>query len=167
MAKAQPIEGLSSTTEFRVAIGKIIETRFDEMMRVSATPDLAERLRAVWGRIDIRPHLAAVTVPTLVAHARDERVIPFEEGRILAVEDDGAVGAVPERRGGELAERDGRGAAGLVPAEHVRDRQLARRALDEMVNGLRLGRADRGQGSRQQQSNTRTCHWAPHIGDTR
>jgi pimeloyl-ACP methyl ester carboxylesterase/DNA-binding CsgD family transcriptional regulator len=58
--------------------------RFDEMMRVSTTADVAGRLRAVWGEIDIRPHLPHVAVPALVAHARDEVVIPFEEGRILA-----------------------------------------------------------------------------------
>ena len=58
--------------------------RFDEMMRVSATADAAERLRAVWAEIDIRPHLAEVRVPTLVAHAREDMVVPFEEGRILA-----------------------------------------------------------------------------------
>ncbi|MEX1159061.1 MAG: CHAD domain-containing protein [Thermomicrobiales bacterium] len=33
MAKAQRIEGLNGTTVFQIAIGKIIETRFDEMMR--------------------------------------------------------------------------------------------------------------------------------------
>jgi CHAD domain-containing protein len=33
VAKAQRIEGLDSSTVFRAAIGKIIETRFDEMMR--------------------------------------------------------------------------------------------------------------------------------------
>ncbi len=33
MAKAQRIEGLSGSTVFRIAIGKVIETRFDEMMQ--------------------------------------------------------------------------------------------------------------------------------------
>ncbi len=33
MAKAERIEGLKSSTTFQSAIGKIIETRFDEMMR--------------------------------------------------------------------------------------------------------------------------------------
>lgn len=33
MAKAPRIEGLDGSTTFRTAIGKIIETRFDEMMR--------------------------------------------------------------------------------------------------------------------------------------
>ena len=54
------------------------------MMRVSATADVATRLRAVWGGIDIRPDLPQVTMPTLVAHAREEVVIPFEEDRVLA-----------------------------------------------------------------------------------
>ena len=58
--------------------------RFDEMMRVSASSQMAGRLREVWGHIDIRERLGQVAVPTLVAHARDEVVVPFEEGRILA-----------------------------------------------------------------------------------
>jgi pimeloyl-ACP methyl ester carboxylesterase/DNA-binding CsgD family transcriptional regulator len=82
--RADPVFRRVFTARFLPGATEEQMARFDEMMRVSATPDLAERLRAVWGRIDIRPHLAAVTVPTLVAHARDERVIPFEEGRILA-----------------------------------------------------------------------------------
>lgn len=58
--------------------------RFDEMMRVSAEPEMARRLRAVWAEIDIRDRLADVAVPTLVAHARNDCVVPFEEGRLLA-----------------------------------------------------------------------------------
>lgn len=33
MAKAEKISGLDASTGFRVAVGRIIETRFDEMMR--------------------------------------------------------------------------------------------------------------------------------------
>ena len=72
------------TARFLPGASEEAMARFDEMMRVSATAELADRLRAVWGGIDIRPQLAQVAVPTLVAHARDEVVIPFEEGRILA-----------------------------------------------------------------------------------
>lgn len=36
MARAQRIEGLDGTTTYRIAIGRIIETRFDEMMRYRA-----------------------------------------------------------------------------------------------------------------------------------
>lgn len=58
--------------------------RFDEMMRVSTSARTAMRLRAAWGGIDIRELLPQVGVPTLVVHARDEVMVPFEEGRILA-----------------------------------------------------------------------------------
>lgn len=33
MAKRERFEGLDSTTEYRIAIGRVIEVRFDEMMR--------------------------------------------------------------------------------------------------------------------------------------
>lgn len=57
---------------------------FDELMRVSTSPQMAERLRAVWGEIDVTELLGSVTARTLVAHARHEVSIPFEEGRLLA-----------------------------------------------------------------------------------
>jgi pimeloyl-ACP methyl ester carboxylesterase/DNA-binding CsgD family transcriptional regulator len=56
----------------------------DEMMRVSTSPEMAGRLRAAFGEIDVRAQLGRVLAPTLVAHARDEVVVPFEEGRLLA-----------------------------------------------------------------------------------
>jgi DNA-binding CsgD family transcriptional regulator len=56
----------------------------DEMMRVSTSPRMAGRLRAAFGEIDVRAQLGRVLAPTLVAHARDEVVVPFEEGRLLA-----------------------------------------------------------------------------------
>jgi pimeloyl-ACP methyl ester carboxylesterase/DNA-binding CsgD family transcriptional regulator len=58
--------------------------RLDEMMRVSTSPSMAERLRATWGEIDVRDKLERVMAPTLIAHAREEIVVPFEEGRLLA-----------------------------------------------------------------------------------
>jgi pimeloyl-ACP methyl ester carboxylesterase/DNA-binding CsgD family transcriptional regulator len=57
---------------------------FDELQRVSVSPETAERLRACWGQIDVLDLLDAVDVPTLVAHARDDAVVPFSEGRLLA-----------------------------------------------------------------------------------
>lgn len=56
----------------------------DEMMRVSTSPRMAERLRAAWGEIDVREQLEGVRAPTLIAHARDDAIVPFEEGRLLA-----------------------------------------------------------------------------------
>ncbi len=57
---------------------------FDELERVSTSPEMAARLRSTWSEIDVRDRLAEVAVPTLVAHSRDELVVPFEEGRLLA-----------------------------------------------------------------------------------
>jgi DNA-binding CsgD family transcriptional regulator len=48
------------------------------------SPETAERLRACWGEIDVTGLLDAVDVPTLVAHARGDAVVPFAEGRLLA-----------------------------------------------------------------------------------
>lgn len=45
---------------------------------------MAQRLRAAWGEIDVRDQLELVRAPTLIAHARDEVIVPFEEGRLLA-----------------------------------------------------------------------------------
>jgi pimeloyl-ACP methyl ester carboxylesterase/DNA-binding CsgD family transcriptional regulator len=57
---------------------------FDELQRVSASPEMAERLRSTWSEIDVTELLDQVSVPTLVAHARDEASVPFAEGRLLA-----------------------------------------------------------------------------------
>ena len=63
---------------------------YDELQRVSASPEMAERLRDVWSATDVTDILDRVTVPTLVAHARDESAVPFAEGRMLATRIPGA-----------------------------------------------------------------------------
>jgi pimeloyl-ACP methyl ester carboxylesterase/DNA-binding CsgD family transcriptional regulator len=57
---------------------------FDEMQRVSATGEMAARLRRARGELDVTGLAPLVRVPTLVLHARDDAVVPFEEGRRLA-----------------------------------------------------------------------------------
>ncbi len=57
---------------------------FDELMRISTTPEMAVRLRSAWGEVDITDLLCECQTPTLVAHARDEVAVPFEEGRLIA-----------------------------------------------------------------------------------
>ncbi len=57
---------------------------FDELQRVSATPEIAYRLRSMFDRIDVTRLCPQVTTPTLVMHVRDDAVVPFEEGRLLA-----------------------------------------------------------------------------------
>jgi DNA-binding NarL/FixJ family response regulator len=57
---------------------------FNEMMRVSASPSMALRIYNVVAGIDIHDQAPRVECPALVAHARDDARVPFEEGRALA-----------------------------------------------------------------------------------
>ena len=57
---------------------------FDELQRISATPEAAYRLRAMFDTIDVTRLCGQVRAPTLVMHVRDDGVVPFEEGRLLA-----------------------------------------------------------------------------------
>jgi len=57
---------------------------FNEMQRVSTSPENAARFLAVTGDFDVADLLPKVTVPTLVMHARDEVRVPFEAGRRMA-----------------------------------------------------------------------------------
>jgi pimeloyl-ACP methyl ester carboxylesterase/DNA-binding CsgD family transcriptional regulator len=56
----------------------------DELMQISATPAMATRLRQAWADEDVTSLLGQVSTPTLVMHARDDQVVPFEEARRLA-----------------------------------------------------------------------------------
>jgi pimeloyl-ACP methyl ester carboxylesterase len=58
--------------------------RFNELQRVSAAPEMAARLVEAAGQIEVLVRLADVKAPTLVAHARDDGRVPFEQGRQLA-----------------------------------------------------------------------------------
>lgn len=57
---------------------------WNELQRVSTSPANAERLQEAIGMFDVSDMLASVEVPTLVAHARRDHVIPISEGRELA-----------------------------------------------------------------------------------
>ena len=59
---------------------------FDELSRASTSPEMAERLERAWYQIDVTALLPEVAVPTLVAHARADAMIPFAEGRLLATD---------------------------------------------------------------------------------
>jgi serine/threonine protein kinase/alpha-beta hydrolase superfamily lysophospholipase len=63
---------------------------FDDLQRISASPENAARILIVIDEISIRPLLPLVSVPTIVFHADRDRCIPAEEGRILAAEIPGA-----------------------------------------------------------------------------
>jgi pimeloyl-ACP methyl ester carboxylesterase/DNA-binding CsgD family transcriptional regulator len=57
---------------------------YDELLRRTSTPDTAARLFRARGAVDVVELARRVRVRTLVMHARDDRVVPAEEGRLLA-----------------------------------------------------------------------------------
>jgi pimeloyl-ACP methyl ester carboxylesterase len=57
---------------------------FNELQRVSASPENAIRIREAYDNINISDDLPAVSVPTLVLHCRNDAAVPFEEGRRMA-----------------------------------------------------------------------------------
>ena len=57
---------------------------FNELHRVSTSPENAVRIRHTTANIDVLERLPEVNVPTLVLHSRHERQVPFEQGRQLA-----------------------------------------------------------------------------------
>jgi pimeloyl-ACP methyl ester carboxylesterase/DNA-binding winged helix-turn-helix (wHTH) protein len=63
---------------------------FNDLQRKSASPENAARIMTLIDEISIRPLLPQVSVPTIVFHGGRDRVIPAEEGRILAAEIPGA-----------------------------------------------------------------------------
>jgi len=57
---------------------------FNDLQRISTSPENAVKLLNIMGQIDVVDLLPQVKVPTLVLHCRDEAGVPFEEGRLLA-----------------------------------------------------------------------------------
>ena len=57
---------------------------FNELQRVSASPQEAQRLQLAVAELDVRPLLARVKAPTIVFHSRDDAMVPFANGRQLA-----------------------------------------------------------------------------------
>jgi pimeloyl-ACP methyl ester carboxylesterase/DNA-binding CsgD family transcriptional regulator len=56
---------------------------YDELLRMTTTADAAVRLFRARGAVDVRDAAPRVKARTLVIHARDDRVVPVEEGRLL------------------------------------------------------------------------------------
>ena len=57
---------------------------FNELQRVSATPEQAVKTMQISAQIDVTGLAAKITCPTLVLHARGDMRVPFEEGRLIA-----------------------------------------------------------------------------------
>jgi pimeloyl-ACP methyl ester carboxylesterase/DNA-binding CsgD family transcriptional regulator len=63
---------------------------WNELQRISTTPDLAARRFESTFRVDLTELAGRVRVPTLVLHARKDAVVPFKQGRALAAAIPGA-----------------------------------------------------------------------------
>ncbi|MCG7360790.1 alpha/beta fold hydrolase [Roseomonas sp. ACRSG] len=63
---------------------------FNELQRVTTSPQNAIRLTDMFGSIQVEALLPRIRVPTLVMHCTDDAVVPFEEGRRLATGISGA-----------------------------------------------------------------------------
>ena len=57
---------------------------YDELLRMTTMADAAVRLFRARGAVDVMDAARNVNVRALVIHARDDRVVPVEEGRLLA-----------------------------------------------------------------------------------
>ncbi len=57
---------------------------FNDLERMSSSPESAARYQAEVGDIDVSVSAAKLRVPTLVFHCRDDARVPFEQGRRLA-----------------------------------------------------------------------------------
>ena len=81
---------------------------FDELQRVSTSPENAARLMERDDDIDVRPLLSQVKTPTLVIHCDRDRAVAPEKGRLLA-----GIGC-PLRLPAERESPDARGRARLA-----------------------------------------------------
>jgi DNA-binding winged helix-turn-helix (wHTH) protein/pimeloyl-ACP methyl ester carboxylesterase len=72
------------TTRFIPDAGPAEMEWFNDLQRVSTSPENAARQMDVFSRLDVRPLLADVTVPTIIFHSQRDGVVPFDQGRLLA-----------------------------------------------------------------------------------
>ena len=79
---------------------------FNELQRISAPAENAARLLQSSGITNILHLLPGIVAPTLVLHCRDDAVIPFEQGRLIASRIPGARFVSLESRNHVLLPRD-------------------------------------------------------------
>ena len=74
------------TNRFMPNATPVHENWFDDLQRVSTSPENAARLVEVDLNIDVRRFLRQLQVPTLVLHCDRDQVVSPEHGRQLAAE---------------------------------------------------------------------------------
>jgi pimeloyl-ACP methyl ester carboxylesterase/DNA-binding CsgD family transcriptional regulator len=79
---------------------------FNELVRTTTTADVAAALLEARAHLNVTALLGQVRVPTLVLHARQDSVVPLEEGRLLAAGIPGARFVELESRNHVLLEHE-------------------------------------------------------------
>jgi pimeloyl-ACP methyl ester carboxylesterase/DNA-binding CsgD family transcriptional regulator len=72
------------TSTYIPSAGEEKKRWYDELQQASSSGEMAARLWASRTEIDITDAARRVTQPALVLHARQDRGVPYEEGRLLA-----------------------------------------------------------------------------------
>ncbi|KQP14701.1 alpha/beta fold hydrolase [Pseudorhodoferax sp. Leaf267] len=134
---------------------------WNELERLTASPEDAARTLAAFHAIDVTHEAAQLRVPTLVLHARGDARVPFEEGRLLAALIPGAQFVSLDSRNHVLLETEpawpvflrelrgflqlpdaASGPDGLTPAEQAVLQMLAR-GLDNATIAAQLGKREK------------------------
>ena len=79
---------------------------FNDLQRITTSPDNAVRIMQATGQVDISDLLPQVRVPTLVLHAQNDAAVPFDEGRRLAAGIPGARFVTLESRNHLIVEKE-------------------------------------------------------------
>ena len=79
---------------------------FNDLQRITTSPENAVRIMQATGQVDISDLLPQVRVPTLVLHAHNDAAVPFDEGRRLAAGIPGARFVTLESRNHLIVEKE-------------------------------------------------------------
>jgi pimeloyl-ACP methyl ester carboxylesterase/DNA-binding CsgD family transcriptional regulator len=82
------------------------ERWFSDLMRVTSEPEIAAQIMQASSHLNVVERLAAVQVPTLVIHGRDDACVPYSEGRLFATGIAGATFVTLESRNHILLESE-------------------------------------------------------------
>ena len=78
------------TSQFMPGATKEQADWYNELQRITVSPEVAARFTEAVGETDVTALLPQVRVPTLVMHARDDARVPFDAGRRMAAAIPGA-----------------------------------------------------------------------------
>lgn len=130
------------TTQMMPSATQEQQQKWNELERLSVSPDVAERMfSAIHTEINVADRVGELRVPTLVMHVREDRRVPFEEGRLIAAHTPGAKfvplpGAnhviLPQDEAMSIATRELCGFIGVAPASPV---ALGLQKLGDAIGG--------------------------------